>query len=191
MFRPEGAGHLIRWIQSFSTFSLYFKAASLILGREMKARTLIIRSGMPLWLSAEKCVPTASLSSCLKRMGSSIRRFRYAVIFPQWPWNRSKIVLLVWPTYCLSQVLHVMQYTRFELLHVMFFLVQNFLPVTWQVIVPLQFSSGQYWHAFLARHLFFSRFGLATEVRDLLLVGAIMVLSTKSPAEVLDVSVVP
>ena len=97
--------------------------------------------------------------------------------------------LIVCPTYCLSQVLHVMQYTRFELLHVMFFFVQNFLPVTWQVIVPLRFSSGQYWHAFLARHLFFSRFGLATEVRDLLLISTVLGLSTKFPAEVLVVSV--
>ena len=73
MFRLFGAGYLIQSIQSFSTFRLYFKAASLLGVICIKARTLIIRSCMLCWLSAEKVVPSASLSSCLMRIGSSVR----------------------------------------------------------------------------------------------------------------------
>ena len=53
----------------------------------------------------------------------------------------------------------------------MFFLHMNCFFVTWQVIVPLVFKSGQKLHWVLAMHLFFSRFGCATAWRDLLLIG--------------------
>ena len=70
-----GAGHLKRWIISFSTFSLNFSDASLLGGNVIKARTLIIRCSCPLWSGAEKCFPTASVSCCLKRVDSSLRCF--------------------------------------------------------------------------------------------------------------------
>jgi len=75
----------------------------------MKARTLMIRSFAPWWSSAEKCVPTASFSCCLKRIGSSLRPVWHFFILLKWPWNLAMIVLLVWPTYCLPHVLQLMQ----------------------------------------------------------------------------------
>ena len=43
-------------------------------------------------------------------------------------------------------------------------------------------------HFFFAMHLFLNRFGFAIEVRDLLLVGTVCVLSVSSQAEVLAFS---
>ena len=92
--------------------------------------------------SREMCT-YVSFSCCLRRIGSSLRPVWHFFILLKWPWNLSKIVLLVWPTYCLPHVLQLMQYTRLELLHVMFILHMNCFLVTWHVIVPLVFSSGQ------------------------------------------------
>ena len=92
--------------------------ACLLFGCDViKARMLIIRSSSPWWSSAEKCVPTASFSCFLRRTGSSLRPVWHVFILLKWPWNLSKIVLLVWPTYCLPHVLQLMQYIRLELLH--------------------------------------------------------------------------
>jgi len=116
-------------------------------------------------------VPTAFFSSCLKRIGSSLRLVWQVFILLKWPWNLAKIVLLVWPTYCLPHVVQLMQYIRLELLHVMFTFVGNIFFVTWHTIVPLLSRSGQKLHSVLAMHLFLKRLGLATAVREMLLWG--------------------
>jgi len=71
-------------------FNLYNKAALLCGVVVIKAKTLIIRSSVPLWSGSEKCVPTVFLSCFLKRMDSSCRQVQYVLIFPQCPWNCSK-----------------------------------------------------------------------------------------------------
>ena len=53
MFRPDGAGHLIRWIHFFSTLSLNLRALSLCGVSVINARTLICMSSA-LWYGREK-----------------------------------------------------------------------------------------------------------------------------------------
>ena len=74
----------------------------------------------------------------VKSRGSYSWCLWFALIFPQCTCNLSKLLLLLLTTYYMSHVLHVMQYTRFEL-----YIVQNFLPLTWHVFVPLWSGSGQ------------------------------------------------
>ena len=68
----------------------------------------------------------------------------------------------------------------------MFILEQNFLPVTWQVIVPLRFSRGQYVQVFIALHLFLIRFGFANEVMEVLRIGRFVVPTVRFVAELLE-----
>ena len=44
-----------------------------------------------------------------KRIGSSLELVWRVFILVKWPWNLAKIVLLVWPTYCLPHVVQLMQ----------------------------------------------------------------------------------
>ena len=57
MFKPCGAEHLSLCIQSFSFWSLSFRALSLFLGREMNSKTCMLKSEVPLCVIAAKCCP--------------------------------------------------------------------------------------------------------------------------------------
>ena len=56
MFRPVGAGHLIKWIHFFSTLRRIARASLLSGVSVMKARTLIFMSSAP-WFGRVKCRP--------------------------------------------------------------------------------------------------------------------------------------
>ena len=67
-----------------------------------------------------------------------------------------------------------MQYTKLELLHVMFVLLSNFCWVMLQVILPVVLSKGQYLHFLREMHLFFTILVMVREVSDVLLCGVVV-----------------
>ena len=96
------------------------------------------------------------------------------------------MVLLVCPTYCREHFLHVLQYTRLELLQVILVLQSYCTDVAVHVIFPLVFSIGQYLHNFLVMHLFLIRFGgLLTVVSDMLTLAVVLVVVVISVSDVL------
>ena len=67
--------------------------------------------------------------------------------------NRSFNLSMVCPTYCLPHCLQVIQYTMFELLQDMFFIVTYLCLVYVQVMCPVLSKSGQYLQSLLLQKL--------------------------------------
>ena len=140
MLSPIGARLRSTWVQCRSTLSLMPMDWGQRGGFLMNSRTLMFRSLCPLWGCVEKCFPT--LLSCIPK--SMSRR---------WWTNLSFRRNIVCPTYCMPQRLHVMAYTRFELLHETFFMQLCSWVVYVHVMSPVLLSSGQYLQSFLLQKL--------------------------------------
>jgi len=140
MLSPIGARLLSTWVQFRSALSLILIDCELLGGFLMNSRTLISRSLYPLWSADEKCLLTLLSATAMS-------------ISLKWWTNLSLSLSIVCPTYCMPQRLHVMAYTRFELLHETFFMHGCSCLVYLQVIVPVLFKSGQYLQSLLLQKL--------------------------------------
>ena len=118
----------IQW-NSISSLSAFPKS---VLGAAwIKSKICNCRSSIPLWPTLLKCLQTSFLPSFLW-------------IDVKWLPNQSINRNLVWPTYCLPQFLHVMQYIKLLDLHVTHFLQLYSWPVVWLLMWPVLSNILQY-----------------------------------------------
>ena len=95
------------------------------------------------------------------------------------------MVLFVCPIYCFLHFLHVMQYIRLELLHVILVLLSYSTDVAVHIILPLVFKIGQNLHCFFAMHLFLIWFVVHIVVSDVLRVTCVALFLVTVVVEVL------